>query len=168
MEEFKDVIGFENYFMVSNLGRLFSKRSNRILKQHKTAKGYMTVATKIGGRQGYSVCLRIHRLVAQAFVPNPENKPYVNHIDGVKDNNNKNNLEWATAKENSEHAVASGLISVPTGSKNKSCKLTKEEVEYVIMCTDKSNLTLAKELNVSKDTIRSIRIGETYRDITGL
>ena len=168
MEEFRDVPGFEDYFKISNLGNLFSKRSNRILRQNKTANGYMTVGTKIGGRQGYSVCLRVHRLVAQAFIENPENKPYVNHIDGVKDNNNKNNLEWVTAKENTAHAVTSRLISVPTGSKNKSCKLTKEDVEYVIMHTDKSNLTLAKELNVSKNTIRSIRIGETYKDITGL
>jgi len=105
MEEvFKDVVGFEDYFQISNLGNIFSKRSNRVLKTHITKRGYVSLATKIGGRQGTNHCFRVHRLVAEAFLPNPENKPEVNHIDGIKTNNKISNLEWVTAEENMNHA----------------------------------------------------------------
>lgn len=85
MEEiFKDVVGFEDYFQISNFGRFFSKRSNKLLKLHINKSGYITLATKIGGRHGTNHCFKIHRVVAEAFIPNPENKPEVNHKDGKK------------------------------------------------------------------------------------
>ena len=121
-EIYKDVIGFEEYFKISNLGNLYSKRSKRLLKQTILPTGYYSASTKIGGRNGKSVCFRIHRLVAEAFLDNPTEdqlefartsiygKVLVNHIDGNKLNNNVNNLEWRTAKENTYHAVQTGLI----------------------------------------------------------
>lgn len=126
MEEiFKDVVGYEDYFMVSNLGNLFSKRSNRLLKLHIAKSGYVTVATRIGGRTGKSICFRIHRLVAEAFLPIPEHlKEYVNstyygkipvnHINGIKTDNRLENLEWCTYSENTKHAIATGLQTIPT------------------------------------------------------
>lgn len=94
MEVWKDVVGYEEYFQVSNLGKLFSKRSQKILKQTISKTGYYTVATRLGGRNGICKCFKIHRLVAEAFIPNPEQKRTVNHIDGNKLNNNLSNLEW--------------------------------------------------------------------------
>ena len=111
VEVWKDVVGYEEFFKVSNLGNVYSKRSGKILKQNLHPNGYYTIATKIGGRCGKNICFKVHRLVAKAFIQNVYDKPYVNHIDGVKTNNTIGNLEWCTAKENTHHAIANGLIS---------------------------------------------------------
>lgn len=122
VEEFKDVVGYEDYFMVSNLGAVFSKRSNKLLKQTKNKSGYLTIATRIGGRTGKAICFRIHRLVADAFLDPPTKeqlqwaettkykKVLVNHKDGDKLNNTVSNLEWVTGSENTQHAISAGLI----------------------------------------------------------
>lgn len=121
MEEWRDVVGFEEYFMISSEGRVWSKRSNKILKQVTSKAGYKIFSTKIGGEKGKNYCFRIHRLVAEVFLDPPEDylkdwaegtfykKIYINHIDGDKTNNSKSNLEWCTALENYRHAVNNGL-----------------------------------------------------------
>ena len=80
-------------------------RPGRELKVHHFSSGYCYVVIQNKN------CL-LHRLVAEAFIPNPENKRAVNHIDGNKDNNNVSNLQWVTDKENTAHAIASGLMRV--------------------------------------------------------
>lgn len=118
MEEiWKDVIGYENKYEVSNLGRVRSCPRNTsglgradylIMKQSKDRGGYMIIGLMLNGKKSR---FRVHRLVASAFIPNPENKEFVNHIDGVKDNNILSNLEWSTPSENTQHAVKAGLIN---------------------------------------------------------
>lgn len=100
-EVWKDIKGYEGLYQVSNLGRVLSIRNNRILKPYsdKAGKGYYYIHLKRGKNS------KIHRLVAQAFLPNPENKDTVNHIDGNTKNNQLNNLEWATHQENCLHRV---------------------------------------------------------------
>ena len=102
-KNWKDVVGFEDYFMVSDCGDVWSKRTNKVLKQRYNKSGYLVISTKIGGRKGRNHCFRVHRLVAEAFVSNPDNKPVVNHIDGIKGNNHVSNLEWCTPQENTKH-----------------------------------------------------------------
>lgn len=102
-EIWKDVVGYEDYFKISSLGNLFSKRTNKILKQHIGKRNRKAVSTRIGGRSGVNICFSIHRLVAEAFIPNPDNKPEVNHIDCDPLNNVVSNLEWATREENLQH-----------------------------------------------------------------
>lgn len=102
-EIWKDIKGYDGIYKVSNLGRIKSIRNNKILKLYKNKKNnYISVHFSLKNKQKN---IRVHRLVAQAFIPNMLNKPYINHKDGNKQNNNANNLEWCTQKENVQHAI---------------------------------------------------------------
>ncbi len=112
MEEWRDIIGYEGRYQVSNKGRVRSVArvhtagcaprpiSERVLALQDHYRGYRFVVIRIGMKRYKHF---IHRLVAVAFIPNPEAKPYVNHIDRVKSNNDLSNLEWVTEKENTYH-----------------------------------------------------------------
>jgi hypothetical protein len=106
-EEWRDIEGYEGMYQVSNLGRVLSLISNKILKNFFVGRGgyHRVDLCKDKVRKPY----RVHRLVAEAFIPNINNKPQVNHIDGNRINNNVENLEWCTNSENNKHAWESGL-----------------------------------------------------------
>ena len=111
-EVWKDITGYEGYYQVSNLGSVRSvdrmvkgkKESLRFVKgrilQPNLSEGYLMVGLCKSGRQS---TIRVHRLAAEAFIPNPENKRTVNHIDENKLNNTITNLEWTTDRENCNH-----------------------------------------------------------------
>lgn len=134
-EIWKDVVGYEGIYQVSNLGNVKSldrhykqlnnngKECNhfykgRKLKQHLNNAGYLKVQLSYKYK---SIPKRVHRLVAEAFIPNPNNYKCVNHIDGNKLNNNVDNLEWCTYSYNTKHAFKNGLRK-PTWQ-NKTGKL---------------------------------------------
>lgn len=109
-EIWKDIPQYEGLYMASNLGRIKSLPKNHhstlILKNKKTKDGYYETSLSKNGKAKF---IRTHRLIAFTFIPNIENKPQINHIDGNKLNNNVNNLEWCTVQENKEHAIRTGL-----------------------------------------------------------
>lgn len=116
MEEiWKDIEGYNGKYQVSNLGRVKSlKGSEKILKPRVSNTGYKYVNLCI---QGKSKTLKIHRLVAQAFLPNPEGLPQVNHKDEDKLNNNVDNLEWCTREYNCNYGTRNKRIASTGGIK---------------------------------------------------
>jgi hypothetical protein len=104
MEEWKDVVNYEGLYQVSSEGRI--RRNGRIKSQRIDHGGYCTVWLS---KKSIQKCLKVHRIVAEAFIENPQNKRTVNHKDGNKQNNNVCNLEWATHSENIVHALQMGL-----------------------------------------------------------
>lgn len=99
MEVFKDIKSNPDY-QISNEGRVWSKKSNRYMKLQKDACGYLRVQLYMGNGKGRTE--KVHRLVAIAFIDNPDNLPEVNHINHQRDDNRVENLEWVSHKENSE------------------------------------------------------------------
>jgi len=113
-----------NNYQVSNTGRVIGK-SGKELKPAINQQGYYQVAFHINGVQ-YNK--RVNRLVAECFIPNPENKPEVNHKDGDKRNNHVDNLEWCTKSENQLHAFRNGFKSMPRGNDSPCVKISDEDI----------------------------------------
>jgi len=117
-EIWRDIKGYEGFFQISNKGRVKSlarvdrrghRVKERILKHHTSRNGYHRVGLNKNGKYPIKY---IHRLISEAFIPNPENKPQINHIDGNKLNNKIDNLEWVTSKQNCIHARDNRLSSI--------------------------------------------------------
>jgi len=130
MEEIWKETEISGYF-ISNFGRLRG-RSGKIIKSYLNKHtGYYMICLKVKDQFDKPKCIKIARLVAKAFVPNPENKPYVNHIDGNKQNDVYTNLEWCTNQENVLHAYKLGLAKQKRGWNNEQAKLTPAIIEYI-------------------------------------
>ncbi|AGY48385.1 HNH endonuclease [Bacillus phage Slash] len=166
MEKWKDIKGYEGYYQVSDLGNVRSldrkdtrgyEWKGKILRLKINKNGYCFVALSKGSKVSYP---RVHRLVAEAFIPNPENKRCVNHDDGNKSNNKIDNLFWATSSENNKHAYETGL-------KEPYLKLTQEEAEwirknYIPKHREFSYGALGKKFGVSAGCIRNVVLKKTY------
>lgn len=147
LEKWRDVVGYEAYFKVSESGKIFSKRSSRNLRLTPLKSDYLSFATKLGGRDSKAICFRVHRLVAEAFLGKPSNnlieicssqgygKVLVRHMDDEKTNNHYSNLCWGTHQDNSDDYVRCGK-SAETGRKvsglgHWSRALSKDEIMQI-------------------------------------
>ncbi|MGG5964892.1 NUMOD4 motif-containing HNH endonuclease [Salmonella enterica] len=160
-EEWKKVPGLEDIFLISSLGRIYSKRTSKVIKPTELKSGYLALCTKIGGRSGIAVSKRVHRLVAEAFMQVNSEGLEVNHKDGDKKNNSVDNLEWVTSSENMIHAYQTGLRTAKSGASHSSARFTIEEVE-MIRKSDLSNSDLAAVFSVNRSTIYRCRNGMSY------
>ena len=126
MEEWKEIPGYEGLYEVSNMGNVRNVRRNTLLRLTKTNKGYIQVGLS---KNGILTVLKVHRLVAQAFLPNPDNLPMINHKDEDKTNNRVENLEWCDHKYNMNYGTRN-IRAKETAIKNGYwSSLSKEEKE---------------------------------------
>ena len=172
-EIWKPIRNFETYYLVSNLGRIKSlkrkiwngikyfDKKEIILKPHFTKKKYLSIGLR---RNNLSSGHMVHRLVAKAFIPNPLNKKTVNHINGIKDDNRVENLEWNTVKENVRHSWRTGLSKPQKGEINNQSKLKEEDVIKIKkLIGNVSQVDIAKKYNVHPSTIYLIKKGKNWK-----
>jgi Bacterial DNA polymerase III alpha NTPase domain/Bacterial DNA polymerase III alpha subunit finger domain/NUMOD4 motif len=164
-EVFKDVVGYEGFYKVSNHGRVISSRTTtntyygRVLKPEVDKDGYLKVPLKKRGKQKKFF---VHRLVLCAFSPaNGRDDSTVNHKDGIKSNNTLTNLEWASYSHNNSHAFRSGLRSIDycAGENSRFCKLTKDQVLEIRKLANETSLThleIACKFNTSRTNVGAI------------
>ena len=146
-EVWKAVKGYEGLYRVSNFGRVFSIKNRKLLKPFISGN-YEHVNLYKGGKRWHT---KVHSLVANAFVANPENKPEINHIDGDKTNNRRDNLEWVTSSENKQHAIEHELFKQrPVIATNIE---SGEEIRF------KSGREAARSLNVNQTSMRYVLNG---------
>lgn len=163
-EIWKWINKYENKYKISNTGKVMSycRNKNIILKQ-KDIRDYKNVTLYENNKKH---TLQVHRLVAEAFIPNPNNLPQVNHINGKeKWNNNIGNLEWCSNSDNIKHAYQTGLIT-QTGENNNATKLTDETVKQILI---KGKYDTYKQMGfdygIGKSTIEHILKRHTWTHI---
>lgn len=179
-EIWKDVEELDNLYQVSNHGRI--KRKRRKNKTKRREAGYFWASEKILNIKpntdwypiltvridGVKSLFYIHRLVAKCFIPNPENKPQVNHINGNKKDNHVTNLEWVTSSENRLHAHRIGLKN-NRGEKHSRHVLTESQVLLIRKeFSDNPNLKkahIARQYKVTKSTIRALLNRKSWKHI---
>lgn len=142
-------------YEISNMGRMRNVSDKSLLKQCRSKKGYMTVCISLGKKK--RKCLKMHRAVAYAFLPNSNRFPAVNHKDGCKENNRVDNLEWCSNKQNIEHAKEHGLFH--NGSENRRKRvISLEDMLMFNSITEAATYIFSQRNNIKlksiDDTIR--------------
>jgi hypothetical protein len=179
--EFLDVPGFEEYYQFNMAGNVRSKPrfvnspafgGQRLIPARpvnvRLVKGYPSFIASVGNKR---TTVYIHRIMAMKFIPNPDGRPHINHIDGDKANFSLENLEWCSHQENMRHAFNTGLAvarDIGPGERSPAAKLNDDAVREIkkrLLYGD-THQTLANAYGVSKGTIDFIARGETWGHVT--
>lgn len=181
-EIWKPVKGYEWGYEVSNMGRIrsldrkitkngFGKQfdiiyKGRILKCPTDSTGYKSVSLSEESNNVKNM-IRVHRIVADNFIINPENKKTVNHKNGIKTDNRVENLEWSTYTENNLHAFRTGLNNSSRGSERPIAKITEDDVKEIFRLKKlgHSNVELANKFKVSSGNISNIIHKRAWRHV---
>jgi len=171
MEEvWKDIKGYEGYYQISSLGNVKSLRRTdirgnrvpeKVIKPNLKNTGYIDVnLCKDRDKKTY----RVHRLVANAFLKNPSNKPQVNHKNGKKTDNRIENLEWCTGSENTTHSFKNKLQPLPLGIKNSQSKLSESDVLEIkqLLLKKMKQKEIAELFRISVPTISNIKRNKNW------
>jgi DNA-binding transcriptional regulator YiaG len=143
-----------NDYEITKNGDVINKKTGRKVKPQINGRGYYRVS--IGKKLKF-----VHRLVAEKYIPNPDNKPQVNHIDGNKLNNRVENLEWVNNQENHDHARKIGLLK--RGENCSWSKLSQDQVNFIREHSEISSREMAKVFGISNSHVREIRRNESWR-----
>lgn len=179
-EIWKPIKDYEGLYEVSNFGVVRSLDRTVIVnrlgkKVERRIRGTNLKTAKTTGYHIVSLCKNsvlktglLHRIIAEAFIPNPENKPFINHIDNNGLNNDLSNIEWCTAMENSAHCKKQGRNKAPRGDNHPTTKLKEKEVREVKEMIRKGfRVTdIARMYGVRQPLISEIKSGKTYKYIT--
>lgn len=147
LKDFVDIQGYEGLYMVNPAGKVYSLVSNKLLRAGCNKQGYKTVVLCKDGKEK---SFKVHRLVALAFIPNPNNYPCINHKDEDKTNNDVNNLEWCTHKYNINYGTARKRLSETL--KNNPLKMRKPVIQ----------------LSLSGDFVKEYRSTKEAEETTGI
>lgn len=178
----KDIKGYEGLYKIHEDGTILaapktwycghgsgSMRTDgeRVVSSHKNQEGYIKVNLR---KEGKVKMMSVHRLLAVAFIPNPENLPMVNHIDGVKTNNAIENLEWCTNRDNILHAVRTGLLVQKKGEESKCRTITDEKALEIhnAYLQEPNSASIARRFGLSRYLVQDIvnRRG-SYKELPG-
>lgn len=176
-EEWKDIIGYEGYYQVSNLGRVRSK--DRIVTHSNGSKvlyrsKILAAPADHWGYNAVSLCkydikrktCKIHRLVATMYISNPNKYLEVNHKDGNKSNNKVTNLEWVTGKENKAHAIKNKLHAY--GTRQSAAKLNDKQAKQIYKLATSGKMTeqtIAKKFKINRSGVNKIKLKISWKHI---
>jgi hypothetical protein len=167
----KDIIGYEGFYKINNLGSIISLKRNGTrnddmeIKIQRLPNGYCYVCLQKNGMKSNHL---VHRLIAIHFVANNENKKTVNHKNGIKDDNRISNLEWSTQSENQIHAYKKGLQKRAFGTeRGKACKLNEEKVREIKLMLSQgfTQKDIAVKYSVDQSNISWIKRGLTWAHV---
>jgi hypothetical protein len=157
----KDIVGYEGRYCVSDCGAIF-RNDGAEVGQWMSDQGYMLVRLSNPRKT-----IRVHRLVAEAFVPNPANLPFVNHIDCIRYNNKYKNLEWCTQWQNIKHSDTLGRMQKDywKGKRSPNAKISDEIASKIRAAYEAGGVSwefVGKQFGVSKRTVGRIVRNESY------
>lgn len=170
-EIWKDILDYEGIYQISNYGRVYNIKSNRYLVTYTDKDGYIRL-TLFKNKKSKNIS--VHRLIGINFIPNPENKPFINHKNGIKDDNKIENLEWVTAAENNLHKYkilghkgTKPMLGKFSNNSPKSKKVNQYSISGEYIKSWDCIMDIQRELNINQAGISRVCMNNTNQKTAG-